>query len=69
VDVAAAAPDHRRGRVERSVFLGSTTRITLRVDDERVMLELPGRRDDLAPGAEVAIRIPARALLRLDTVA
>ena len=69
VDLAAAAPDHRRGRVERSVFLGSTTRLTLRVDDERVTLELSGRRDDLPPGAEVAIRIPARALLRLDTVA
>ena len=69
VDIASASPEHRRGRVERSVFLGSTTRITLRVDDEPLTLELPGRRDDLAPGADVAIRIPPRALLRLDAVA
>ena len=69
VDIASSSPEHRRGRVERSVFLGSTTRITLRVDDEPLTLELPGRRDDLAPGADVAIRIPARALLRLDAVA
>jgi iron(III) transport system ATP-binding protein len=68
-DLSSCSPEHRRGRVERSVFLGSTTRITLRVDDERLMLELPGRRDDLAPGADVAIRIPADALLRLDAIA
>jgi ABC-type Fe3+/spermidine/putrescine transport system ATPase subunit len=66
VDGAKLQPDHRRGRVERSVFLGSTTRVALRIGDESLTLELQGRRDDLLPGAEVTIRIPAGALLRLD---
>jgi hypothetical protein len=30
-----------------------------------VSLELAGRRDDLAPGMTLAIRLPAHALLRL----
>jgi hypothetical protein len=56
------------------VFLGSITRVTVRLDGngdsgaagaQPVMLELAGRRDDLAPGMTLAIRIPAHALLRL----
>ena len=54
------------GRVERCVFLGSITRVTVGVDGQRVTVELKGRRDDLAPGVEVALRLPADALLRLD---
>ncbi|CAG0975902.1 sulfate transport system ATP-binding protein [Burkholderiales bacterium] len=61
------APHERRtGRVSRSVFLGSITRVTLSVDGQDLTLEVQGRRDDLAPGAEIAVRIPARALVRLD---
>lgn len=56
----------RTGLVTRSVFLGSITRVTLSVDGERVTLDLPGRRDDLKPSSEIAIRIPEGALLRLD---
>jgi ABC-type Fe3+/spermidine/putrescine transport system ATPase subunit len=71
---SAAAVDCRAGRVERCVFLGSITRVTVRLDGngdsgaagaQPVMLELAGRRDDLAPGMTLAIRIPAHALLRL----
>ena len=54
------------GRVERSVFLGSITRVTLRVDGQPLTLELQGRRDDLSPQSEVAVRIPDGALMRLD---
>jgi iron(III) transport system ATP-binding protein len=56
----------RTGLVTRCVFLGSITRVTLSVEGERVTLDLPGRRDDLTPTSEIAIRIPEGALLRLD---
>ena len=60
------AREGRRARVERSVFLGSFTRVAVRIDGEPLTLELSGRRDDLVPGAEVTVRIPASALLKLD---
>jgi iron(III) transport system ATP-binding protein len=66
VDTAADGPELRRGRVERCAFLGSVTRITLRIGDDAVVVELRGRREDLAPGSEVTIRSPGEALLRLD---
>jgi ABC-type Fe3+/spermidine/putrescine transport system ATPase subunit len=66
VEPTSIAGDHYRGAVDRCVFLGGTTRLTLRVDGQRVTLDLRGRRDDLLPGVEVAIRIPPHALLRLD---
>ena len=67
----AATPDTRAGSVERCVFLGSITRVTLRLDDERdrdaqrVTIELQGRRDDLVPGTRLAVRLPPGALLPL----
>jgi len=48
------------------VFLGSITRVTLDVEGQRVTIELKGRRDDLAPGTQLAIRLPPDALLSLD---
>jgi len=54
------------GGVERCVFLGSITRVTLDVEGQRVTIELKGRRDDLAPGTQLAIRLPPDALLSLD---
>jgi ABC-type Fe3+/spermidine/putrescine transport system ATPase subunit len=63
---ADEAPDRRAGRVKRTVFLGSITRVTVEIDGEPLTLELMGRRDDLAPGSDVTIRIPAHALLKLD---
>jgi iron(III) transport system ATP-binding protein len=62
----APQSDCRTARVARAVFLGSITRATLTVDGQSLTIELPGRRDELAPGREVAIRIPAAALLHLD---
>ena len=59
------------GSVERCIFLGSITRVTLRLDDERdrdaqrVTIELQGRRDDLVPGTRLAVRLPPGALLPL----
>jgi iron(III) transport system ATP-binding protein len=62
----ADSPDRRLARVDRCVFLGSITRLTLLVDDQRVTLEIKGRRDDLAPGTQLAVRIPAESLLPLE---
>ncbi|MBK8740223.1 MAG: TOBE domain-containing protein [Betaproteobacteria bacterium] len=56
-------------RVERCLFLGSITRVTLGLDDlggQRVTIELQGRRDDMAPGMALAVRLPPAALLRFD---
>ncbi|HEX6136099.1 MAG TPA: ATP-binding cassette domain-containing protein [Casimicrobiaceae bacterium] len=64
-DGEPGSPERRSGRVVRCVFLGSITRVTISVDGMPITLELQGRRDDLAPGIDVAIRIPARALLPL----
>jgi ABC-type Fe3+/spermidine/putrescine transport system ATPase subunit len=58
--------DCRPARVARAVFLGSITRATLQVDGQTLTIELPGRRDELVPGRDVAIRIPPAALLHLD---
>ena len=61
------AHERRSGRVERCVFLGSITRVVVDLGEgRRLTVEVQGRRDDLAPGTEVAVRLPARAILRLD---
>ncbi len=83
VELVTGAPtgDCMTGRIERCVFLGSITRVTLRIGDEpargadadaadaagqRVTIELQGRRDDLATGTPLTIRLPRAALLPLD---
>ena len=66
IDVTAADADTLVGRIEKCVFLGSFTRITLTVDGKRLLLELRGRRTDLATGAALAVRIPAAAIHRLQ---
>jgi iron(III) transport system ATP-binding protein len=69
VDGAAPLDGHYLAQVARCVFLGGTTRLTLVLDGQRVTLDLRGRRDDLHPGAELAVRIPPQALLHLDDAA
>ena len=66
IDAATPAADVLVGRIEKCVFLGSFTRITLAVDDERLQLELRGRRTDLLPGGVLSVRIPAHAVHRLQ---
>ena len=65
IEAGTAAVDTLQGRIEKCVFLGSFTRITLRVDGSPLLLELRGRRTDLQPGATLAVRFPAGALHRL----
>jgi len=69
VELALPGPEsaeHRAARVVRTVFLGSITRIDVTVAGDPLTLEVPGRRDDLAPGTGLRIRVPASALIRLD---
>ncbi|MEO5764377.1 MAG: ATP-binding cassette domain-containing protein [Casimicrobiaceae bacterium] len=65
----AQAADTMVGRITKCVFLGSFTRITLLIDEQPVVLELRGRRTDLAAGALLAVRIPGAAIHRLEGAA
>jgi iron(III) transport system ATP-binding protein len=47
------------GAVEKVAYLGSVTRITLAVDDQKLLVELRGRPEGLARGHRLAVRIPA----------
>ncbi len=69
IDAGTPAADSLHGRIEKCVFLGSFTRITLLVDDKPLLLELRGRRTDLVPGGMLAVRIPAGAVHRLQDAA
>jgi iron(III) transport system ATP-binding protein len=69
VDGADVSQGCRSGRVLRCVFLGSITRVTISVEGEPITIELAGRRDDLVPDREIAIHIPAHAVLQLDDAA
>ena len=62
IDAGTPAADVLVGRIEKCVFLGSITRITLVMGDQRLVLELRGRRTDLAPGGALSVRIPANAI-------
>jgi len=54
-----------RGTVDKCAFLGSCTRLAVRVGDASILVELRGRRTDLAPGTDVHVHAPSSALLRL----
>jgi len=64
-----ASPDELVGRIEKCVFLGSFTRITLVVDGQPLLLELRGRRTDLEPGSMLSVRIPRHAIHQLRDAA
>ena len=69
IDAGTPGADGLVGHIEKCIFLGSFTRITLNVDDKRLVLELRGRRTDLLAGAPLAVRIPADAIHRLQDAA
>jgi iron(III) transport system ATP-binding protein len=50
------------GRIEKAVFLGSHTRITLALDDQPLSIELRGRQTGLEPGTPFAVRLPRQAI-------
>ncbi|MEO8753232.1 MAG: ATP-binding cassette domain-containing protein [Casimicrobiaceae bacterium] len=69
IDATSPAADTLAGRIDKCVFLGSFTRITLDVDGKPLVLELQGRRTDLKAGGALAVRIPAAAIHRLQDAA
>jgi ABC-type Fe3+/spermidine/putrescine transport system ATPase subunit len=66
IDGDTSALEALVGRIEKCIFLGSFTRITLVIGDQRLVLELRGRRTDLTPGSMLAVRIPEHAIHRLQ---
>ncbi len=69
IDAGTPTADVLVGRIEKCVFLGSFTRITLVTGDQRLILELRGRRTDLLPGGVLSVRIPESAIHRLQDAA
>ncbi|MCK6449911.1 MAG: ATP-binding cassette domain-containing protein [Alphaproteobacteria bacterium] len=65
IDGAAAGADAIVGRIEKSVFLGSVTRLTLRAGDQRLVVELRGKPANAVPGATLAVRIPPQSVHRI----
>jgi iron(III) transport system ATP-binding protein len=65
----APATDCLIGRIEKCVYLGSVTRVSLALEDQNLLIELPGRRPDLKPGGTVSVRIPEGAVHRIEGVA
>jgi iron(III) transport system ATP-binding protein len=54
------------GTVEKVVYLGSITRLTLALDDQKLTVEVRGRPNGLAQGDRLAVRIPAHSTHYFD---
>jgi len=59
------SPDAIAGQVEKSVFLGAVTRVTLAVGAGRLVLDLRGKVPGLARGMPLSVRLPREAVHRL----
>jgi len=49
-------------KVERTVFLGNVTRMTVSVADQQLLVETRGNHAEIAPGQELAVVLPPRVL-------
>jgi iron(III) transport system ATP-binding protein len=64
---AGATTDNRiTGTVEKAVYLGSVTHVTLAVGTQRLLLEVRGPRQALARNAPLTVRLPPEALRPLS---
>jgi iron(III) transport system ATP-binding protein len=61
----SGAPGVFTGEIERSVFLGNVTRVTVAVEGQRLLVELPGAATGIGPGSRLSLRIPPEAVHRL----
>jgi ABC-type sugar transport system ATPase subunit len=66
VDAEVDVENRIDGTVERSVFLGNVTRLSLEVAGQRLVVELRGRPADVERGQRLSLRLPAQALHLLD---
>ena len=64
----AAEGDVIVGEIERHVFLGNVSRVLLRVDGQRLLVELRGAESTLGTGNRLSIRIPAAAVHHLGEI-
>jgi iron(III) transport system ATP-binding protein len=56
------------GRIDKVVYLGNLTRVTLDVGGQRIDLEHRGGPDHLTPGASLAVKIPSGAIHELEDI-
>lgn len=56
------------GQVDKVVYLGNLTRLTLDVAGQRIDLERRGRRNQVAPGTPLSIKIPSGAIHELEDI-
>jgi iron(III) transport system ATP-binding protein len=56
------------GEIERHVFLGNVSRVVLRVDGQKLLVELRGIGANLTPGTKLSVRIPPSAVHYLGEV-
>ena len=50
------------GVVEKAVFLGNVTRVTVGLDDQQILVELPSGAATLERGARVEVGLPGEAI-------
>ena len=50
------------GTVQRTIFLGNVTRMTVDVADQQILVEMPGNHTAIAPGRELSVVLPPAAL-------
>jgi iron(III) transport system ATP-binding protein len=67
-DDGDGAEDVIIGEIERHVFLGNVSRVVLRVDGQKLLVELRGAGSTLDPGTRLSVRIPAGAIHYLGEV-
>ena len=50
------------GVVEKAVFLGNVTRVTIGLEDQQILVELPSGAPRLERGARVEVGLPGEAI-------
>jgi hypothetical protein len=51
-----------RGVIEKAVFLGNVTRVTLELADQKLLVEMRGRAGRLERGAPLDVCLPREAI-------
>jgi iron(III) transport system ATP-binding protein len=62
VDAGAPADNRVTGTIEKAVYLGSVTHVTLALGSQRLLLEVRGPRRVFARSAPLTVRLPPEAL-------
>jgi iron(III) transport system ATP-binding protein len=68
-DASAVQDNVVTGRVDKVVYLGNFTRVTLDVGGQKIALEHRGGHDRLAPGEALSVKIPSASIHDLEGIA